>query len=178
MVKIMNQTPDWKEIEGFEGYFITPNGEVGTKWVNKGRHGLFLQDEIKVMKCSRTTSKRYKMVRLGGRSGKWETVHRLVYKTFIGDIPKGLFVRHLNDNPVDNRVENLKLGTQKDNMQDAKRNGLMLGRAKKIDDDQKAEIIRLKHSNPKMPNRLIADKYKVSRKTIDRVITENRGKRA
>lgn len=40
---------------------------------------------------------------------KNERVNRLVWKTFVGDIPDGYDVHHKNHNPSDNRVENLEL---------------------------------------------------------------------
>jgi len=50
-------------------------------------------------------------------------VHRMVAEAFIPN-PDGLpFVRHLNDVPNDNRVENLAWGTPSDNGYDAVRNG-------------------------------------------------------
>jgi len=49
-------------------------------------------------------------------------VHRLVAAAFIGD-PEGLIVRHLNDVPYENHVENLSLGTASDNQRDSIRNG-------------------------------------------------------
>lgn len=164
----------WKAIPNYEGYFISDKGEVGTQWINKGRHGLIRVEEIKTMKCS-LSAKKYKMVKLGGRKAKWQSIHRLVYENFKGEIPEGLFVRHLNDNPLDNNVENLELGTQKDNMSDARANGL-LGKNGKLDDEEKLEIIKIKNLNPETPNRVIAEKFKVGRKTIDRVIKEYRNK--
>ena len=162
----------WKPIKNHEGYFISDKGNVGTQWINKGRHGLVKGEEIKTMQCS-LSAKKYKMVRLGGRKSKWKSVHRLVYENFKGEIPEGLFVRHLNDNPLDNNVDNLKLGTQKDNMSDARINGL-LGKNKKLDDEKILEVIKTKNLNPEIPNRLIAEKFEVSRRTIDRVIKEYR----
>lgn len=51
-------------------------------------------------------------------------VHRLVLLTFIGPPPIGSNIaRHLNDNPSDNRLENLSWGTASDNQYDAVRNG-------------------------------------------------------
>lgn len=50
-------------------------------------------------------------------------VHRLVYETFVGPIGKDLIVRHRDDNPHNNTVENLVLGTGKDNAADAAANG-------------------------------------------------------
>jgi thymidylate synthase ThyX len=55
-----------------------------------------------------------------------EQVSRLVYSAFIGEIPSGMFVCHKNDNPLDNRVENLYAGTAQDNADDAKRNNSYL----------------------------------------------------
>ena len=51
-------------------------------------------------------------------------VHQEVAKAFIGPSPfEGAVVRHLNDIPTDNRVENLAWGTRFENQQDAVRNG-------------------------------------------------------
>lgn len=36
-------------------------------------------------------------------------LHRAIYETFVGPIPKGYDVHHINHNPIDNRVENLEL---------------------------------------------------------------------
>lgn len=53
-------------------------------------------------------------------------VHQLVALAFIGPRPEGCtLVRHLNGNPLDNRVENLAWGTARDNVLDAIRHGTM-----------------------------------------------------
>lgn len=58
------------------------------------------------------------------KNGKQETrwVHQLVMLAFIGPMEDGKVVRHLNDVPHDNRLENLAYGTQAENMQDMIRN--------------------------------------------------------
>lgn len=49
-------------------------------------------------------------------------MHRLVARAFLGptDLP---LVRHLNDDPSDNRLANLAYGTSSDNALDSVRNG-------------------------------------------------------
>ena len=42
-------------------------------------------------------------------------VHRLVYQTFVGEIPEGYFVNHIDENKQNNSVENLNLMTSKEN---------------------------------------------------------------
>lgn len=52
--------------------------------------------------------------------GKNYRVSRLVCEAFHGPAPfKGAVVMHLNDDPSDNRPENLKWGTQRENLNSA-----------------------------------------------------------
>lgn len=49
---------------------------------------------------------------------KHKRVHRLVYLTWIGEIPKGKQINHKDDNKKNNYYKNLYAGTQKENMKD------------------------------------------------------------
>ena len=61
-------------------------------------------------------------LRINGRD-KYVYVHRLIAKAFIPN-PEGYpIVRHLNDDPSYNEVDNLAWGTQRDNHLDCIRNG-------------------------------------------------------
>lgn len=51
------------------------------------------------------------------------SVHALVLEAFVGPCPGGQEVRHVNDNPSDNRLANLEYGTRRENMLDRTRNG-------------------------------------------------------
>ena len=50
-------------------------------------------------------------------------VHRLVLEYFIGPCPVGMECRHLDGNPHNNRLDNLKWGTRTENQQDRKLHG-------------------------------------------------------
>lgn len=52
----------------------------------------------------------------GGR--KQFLCHNLAWILLVGDIPKGLVVRHKNDNPTDCCISNLELGTAVENHSD------------------------------------------------------------
>lgn len=49
---------------------------------------------------------------------KYVNAHRFSYKINKGTIPKGMVVMHTCDTPLCVNPEHLKLGTQKDNLQD------------------------------------------------------------
>lgn len=55
-------------------------------------------------------------------NGKRYGVHRLVVETFIGPIPEGYEVDHLNRNPQDNRCENLRIVTPSQNNRNTRSN--------------------------------------------------------
>lgn len=95
----------WKPVIGYEGLYEVSNiGRV--RKVNKTR-----------LRKLQITKKGYYCVALC-KNGKKKlfTVHRLVVMAFIGAIPKGMVVNHINENKLDNRVENLEIVTQKQNL--------------------------------------------------------------
>jgi len=44
-----------------------------------------------------------------------ERVHRIIYETFVGPIPDGYEIDHINTIKTDNRLENLRIVTHKEN---------------------------------------------------------------
>ena len=99
----------WRPVVGFEGaYSVSDRGRVRnevTGKVLKGRNNLY----------------GHYTVQLRGRT---KMVHRLVAESFIGPAPEGKpLVLHWDDDKNNNRVSNLRWGTQSDNIQDSVRNG-------------------------------------------------------
>lgn len=80
--------------------------------------------------------------------GAGDRVHRAVYETFVGEIPEGYEIDHINIKRADNRLENLRLVTHKENMN----NPLTLNRIKELHnnkeylDKQSKSHKNLKHS--------------------------------
>lgn len=54
-------------------------------------------------------------------------IHKIVYETWIGEIPKDKQVLHKDDNQFNNNINNLYLGDQKQNIQDCKDNNHKVG---------------------------------------------------
>jgi hypothetical protein len=106
---------EWRPVVGYEGlYEVSSLGDVRgiTRWTAPRILKPFIR------------SGPYSSVRLF-RDGiqRAVRVHRVVALAFHPN-PDGLpLVRHRNDVPADNRAENLTWGTQKDNADDALRNG-------------------------------------------------------
>lgn len=66
-----------------------------------------------------TTKHKYgedKIYAIVATCGKAQSLGRVLWTYFNGDIPKGYDVDHINDNSLDNRLENLQLLTRKENL--------------------------------------------------------------
>lgn len=57
------------------------------------------------------------------RKGNTRTVHSLAADAFLGPCPEGQIVRHLDDNRLNPRLDNLAHGTKTQNIEDSIRNG-------------------------------------------------------
>src|SRR5699024_10793216 len=100
------------------------------------------------------------------KSGKTKRflVHRLVYESYYGEIPKGLQVHHMDENKQNNSINKLKLVTQRENNH-LSRNSLGYKLTQKDVDE-----IR----NLNLTTREISDKYGVSLRHALRIIKNER----
>jgi len=58
----------------------------------------------------------YRRAPLGGRGKNRQQIHRLVVSAFIGKIPEGMVIDHLDGDPSNNHVSNLEIVTYHENM--------------------------------------------------------------
>jgi len=100
-----------KPILEYPNYNVTSDGKV---WNNKYKR--FLKPT--------TGTDGYLQITLceAGRQKNCK-IHRLVLEAFVGPCPINQECRHLNGNPADNRLENLKWGTCSENIADAIKHG-------------------------------------------------------
>ena len=85
-------------------------------------------------------------------------VHRFTWEWFNGPIPEGYQINHINEFKTDNRLENLELVTQKENIQKRSYNKLNM---------EKAEAIRKEYAEVEsMTFAKLAAKYDCSPSTI------------
>jgi hypothetical protein len=109
----------WKDIEGYEGlYQVNWNGEIKalSKVVEIGNGGKRYQPE-KIMKVTRRgVGRDYLCIVLyKDKKPKMHSVHRLVATAFIQNVNNHPLVMHMDDNPSNNSVSNLKWGTHSQN---------------------------------------------------------------
>ena len=110
----------WKDIKGYEGiYQVSDLGRV--KRLESKRYagnGSYAKVKERILK-PRITKNGYVVA---GLCGKTFNVHRLVLETF-SPIDEKLDTMHLNNNRIDNRLDNLRWGTRKENIQQMVREG-------------------------------------------------------
>jgi len=99
-------------------------------------------------------------------------VHRLVLEAFVGPCPLGMESRHLDNNQNNNKLENLKYDTHKNNLKDKIKYGTHLYGSKcpwaKLNDWQLRIIIRLLEDEY-LSHREIAEIFNVTRGNISSI---------
>lgn len=121
----MGTSETWRAIPGLEGYYeVSDRGNVrslarvvvyktGAKRWHPGR-----------VLAQRTNEDGYRMVALYRNTKRYtRLVHRVVLEAFVGPCPPGMETRHLNNDPADNRLENITWGTPSENNLDTVRAG-------------------------------------------------------
>lgn len=101
-----------RPIEGYPKFFIRFDGEVFSM---AGGNGL-------IKRKYNITKDGYKRINLTHRGGTLR-LHREVLKAFDRLPKKGELCRHLDGNPQNNNISNLKWGTPKENSMDCLRHG-------------------------------------------------------
>lgn len=102
----------WKPIREYEGFYeISDTGEI--KKVSTKRKYKYKERILK----KRLNRDGYVITALTKHSKtEYFRVHRLVYETFIGKIPKDKEVNHIDGNRKNNNINNLELLSHKDNI--------------------------------------------------------------
>lgn len=110
-------------IEGYDDYAISSDGDVisyrGKKPIilkpqkaaqsKKGYRQVRLFNDKSLSKTQKDKNGNYRNI------GKLLYVHRLVWQMFVGEIPKGMTIDHIDSNPGNNTITNLQLLTPREN---------------------------------------------------------------
>jgi hypothetical protein len=116
----------WKDVPGYEGrYQVSDYGRVRSQ--TRVQHFKAYVRSDGAVKAASTRTLSGKVLKPGrmvcghlslplGRGSFGQLVHRLVMSAFVGPAPSGMEVLHLNHDPADNRLCNLKYGTRSENL--------------------------------------------------------------
>lgn len=96
-LKDKDMKEEWKNIVGYEGYYMISN------------HGRVYSNRNKIVLKNREGKNGYLDVALSvNGKQKLKKIHRIVYESFIGELKKGLVIDHIDNNPKNNHVSNLR----------------------------------------------------------------------
>jgi hypothetical protein len=96
----------WKDIPGFEGYQIS----------NLGRIKYFKWKKLSITYGTKNEKGYYGFNLIKNKKKYFKGVHTLVLLAFVGEPKKGQECDHINRNPSDNCVQNLRWVSKRENM--------------------------------------------------------------
>lgn len=115
----------WRPVVGFEGlYEVSELGGVRSLARIVHYSGRFTRRHAARTLRAGIGERRHLLVALQrDKFRKTGWIHRLVLEAFVGPCPEGMQCRHLDGDPANNRLSNLKWGTPKENQADRERHG-------------------------------------------------------
>jgi|WetSurMetagenome_2_1015567.scaffolds.fasta_scaffold306511_2 hypothetical protein len=111
----------WKEIPGYSGYEVSDHGRVRSFWTN-GRYS-HISPHFRILN-HQVNSKGYHVLSLGNKA-RTKRVHRFVLLAFVGPCPDKCECRHLDGNPKNNHLPNLRWDTRSNNLLDKRKHGTL-----------------------------------------------------
>lgn len=103
----------WKDIPSYEGrYQISPEGDIRAIWAKSGPKPKKIMF-IKPKSGSGSPRNEVELTDANGRR-KRHKVANLVYRTFVGEKPRGACLVHKNGDLTDDNVNNLIIASQSD----------------------------------------------------------------
>ena len=159
-----------KEINNYPHYKVAEDGTVISYKFSKQ----------KVLKPQMVTQSKKKYLAVGlynednkrtkyGKTPTMHYLHRLVWEAFVGEIPAELEIEHIDQNPHNCHLSNLKLVTRKENIDSHYRSKYGFLYTEKRDEIIK-DYLELKSYD------LVAEKWNVNVSTIFRVIKNKKAK--
>lgn len=159
---------EWKDIPSYGGrYQASTLGRIKSVGHPRRIHHTF------IMKPQPRGASGYLGICLyspGETKGKYFFIHCVVAATFLGAVPRGMQVNHINFNKHDNRVANLEYVTPRNNTGHALRNGRKKtdGKGRVLTPDEVREIRDrvAEYTRAGLSARQIAKRYNTSHTTI------------
>lgn len=166
----------WKEFGSRSEYRVSNTGIIQTR-LSSGRYSATQalgewRDKKLTFRVSDYTGAGYLAtgLRLEGNRFKTHYVHRIVTQFFIGNIPKGMQVNHIDGNRFNNSADNLEIVSPLENMQNAVDRGALSGYRRnmaKMSLEEFRDIRRLLKEGYKHIQ--IAELYRINRKLVSKI---------
>jgi hypothetical protein len=141
----------WLPVSGFEGLYDVSNlGRVRSRKrtvfvvTSRVKNGYWITNQEKILRPRQAKKpKQYPNVilRKNNQSISW-AVHLMVLTAFVGPCPEGMECRHLNGDPGDARLSNLKWGTWRQNHEDKVRHGRLVAGERQWNSKLKATDVK------------------------------------
>jgi hypothetical protein len=104
----------WRPVPEWEGWYdVSSHGRVRS-WRRRGSANLTAGEPVEILGYTHHTGRRQVQLRRG-QDRRPRYVHDLVLTAFVGPRPPGCDGAHLNGDPADNRVGNLRWATVREN---------------------------------------------------------------
>lgn len=107
----------WMPVLDYEDLYVVSNYGVIKRLPKK-----YSTPNVRVLSCGKNKGGYLIACLRKDKIPKSYYVHRLVWEAFNGPIPEGMQVNHINEDKTDNRLDNLNLLSQKENLNWGTRN--------------------------------------------------------